>query len=43
MQTATTGWGQDEDRRRAQEAGFDQFLLKPVGAAELKAVLASTA
>ncbi|WP_274608867.1 hypothetical protein [Lamprobacter modestohalophilus] len=43
MQTAITGWGQDEDRQRAQEAGFDQLLLKPVGAAELKAVLASTA
>lgn len=40
---AITGWGQDEDRRKAQEAGFDQLLLKPVGAAELKAVLATTA
>ena len=39
---AITGWGQDEDRRQAQEAGFDQLLLKPVRAAELKAVLAAT-
>jgi DNA-binding response OmpR family regulator len=27
---ATTGWGQAEDRRRSQEAGFDQHLVKPI-------------
>lgn len=27
---AMTGWGQDEDRRRAQEAGFDHHFVKPV-------------
>ena len=27
---AVTGWGQDEDRRRSQEAGFDRHLVKPV-------------
>jgi signal transduction histidine kinase len=27
---AQTGWGQDEDRRRAREAGFDIHLTKPV-------------
>ena len=27
---AMTGWGQDEDRRRSQEAGFDQHLVKPL-------------
>ncbi|MEP6607785.1 MAG: response regulator [Burkholderiaceae bacterium] len=27
---AVTGWGQDEDRRRSQQAGFDHHLLKPV-------------
>jgi PAS domain S-box-containing protein len=27
---AVTGWGQDEDRRRAREAGFDHHLVKPV-------------
>ncbi len=26
---AITGWGQDEDRRRAREAGFDCHLVKP--------------
>jgi signal transduction histidine kinase/ActR/RegA family two-component response regulator len=32
---AVTGWGQDEDKRRAREAGFDHHLTKP---AEPKAV-----
>jgi signal transduction histidine kinase/CheY-like chemotaxis protein len=27
---ALTGWGQDEDKRRAREAGFDFHLVKPV-------------
>jgi signal transduction histidine kinase/ActR/RegA family two-component response regulator len=27
---ALTGWGQDEDKRRAREAGFDYHLVKPV-------------
>ena len=27
---ALTGWGQDDDRRRALEAGFDHHLTKPV-------------
>ncbi len=27
---ALTGWGQDEDRRRSQEAGFDHHMVKPV-------------
>jgi CheY-like chemotaxis protein len=27
---AQTGWGQDEDRRRTLEAGFDSHLVKPV-------------
>ena len=27
---AITGWGQEEDRRRAREAGFDHHLTKPV-------------
>src|SRR5215471_8819100 len=27
---AVTGWGQDEDRRRSREAGFDAHLIKPV-------------
>ena len=36
---AVTGWGQEEDRQRVREAGFDEHLVKPVGIAELKAVL----
>jgi len=27
---ALTGWGQEADRRRSREAGFDQHLTKPV-------------
>ncbi len=27
---ALTGWGQEEDKRRSQEAGFDRHLVKPV-------------
>jgi len=27
---AVTGYGQEEDRRRALEAGFDVHLVKPV-------------
>ena len=27
---ATTGWGQEDDRRKALEAGFDSHLVKPV-------------
>ena len=26
---ALTGWGQDDDRRRTAEAGFDHHLVKP--------------
>jgi CheY-like chemotaxis protein len=26
---ALTGWGLDEDRQRAKDAGFDHFLTKP--------------
>jgi CheY-like chemotaxis protein len=27
---ALTGWGQEEDKRKSREAGFDQHLTKPV-------------
>ncbi len=37
---ALTGWGQEEDRRRAQEAGFDHHLVKPVEPAALLKLLA---
>jgi PAS domain S-box-containing protein len=36
---AVTGWGQEADRRRALEAGFDAHLTKPVDADELKGLL----
>jgi PAS domain S-box-containing protein len=37
---AVTGWGQEEDKRRATEAGFDLHLIKPVDPAALEKVLA---
>jgi PAS domain S-box-containing protein len=40
---ALTGYGQDEDRRRSQEAGFDQHLVKPADPAELERVLTTHA
>jgi two-component system CheB/CheR fusion protein len=36
---AVTGWGQDEDRRRSKEAGFDAHLVKPMNVAELNELL----
>jgi signal transduction histidine kinase len=36
---ALTGWGQDEDRERSREAGFDHHLTKPVELATLQALL----
>jgi CheY-like chemotaxis protein len=36
---ALTGWGNVEDRRRAEAAGFDQHLTKPVEAGQLQALL----
>jgi CheY-like chemotaxis protein len=40
MLIALTGYGQQEDRRRAHEAGFDALLVKPVEIEELSRVLA---
>jgi two-component system CheB/CheR fusion protein len=37
---ALTGYGQEEDRRRALEAGFDAHLTKPADLDELKRMLA---
>ncbi len=37
---ALTGWGQEEDKRRALETGFDHHLSKPVEAAALEKLLA---
>lgn len=38
---AVTGWGQDEDRRRSEEAGFNLHLTKPVDPVALEALLRS--
>jgi two-component system CheB/CheR fusion protein len=38
---ALTGYGSEEDRRRAREAGFDHHLVKPADPAELARLLAS--
>jgi len=38
---ALTGWGQDEDRRRSREAGFQHHLTKPVELGALKELLAN--
>ena len=38
---ALTGWGQDGDRRRADEAGFDRHLVKPVDPGALMTLLAA--
>ncbi len=37
---AVTGWGQEEDKRRASDAGFDYHLVKPVEPAALEKLLA---
>lgn len=36
---AVTGWGQDEDKARSLEAGFDVHLVKPVGPQDIKQLL----
>ncbi len=36
---ALTGYGQEEDRRRAREAGFDQHLIKPLDLGALDRLL----
>jgi PAS domain S-box-containing protein len=37
---AVTGWGQDKDRRRSDEAGFDHHLVKPVDPQALMKLIA---
>jgi CheY-like chemotaxis protein len=37
---AVTGWGQEEDRRRAREAGFDSHLTKPAEPQAVRDLLA---
>jgi CheY-like chemotaxis protein len=40
---ALTGWGQEEDRRRTREAGFDHHLVKPADPAEVEKILTGIA
>lgn len=40
---AMTGYGQDSDRQRTQEAGFDHHLVKPVERRKLQNLLATLA
>jgi two-component system CheB/CheR fusion protein len=42
MIVALTGWGQDEDRRRSAEAGFNHHLVKPVDIGVLQTLLAGS-
>jgi CheY-like chemotaxis protein len=38
---ALTGWGQDGDKRRSREAGFDHHMVKPLETGVLMQLLAS--
>ncbi|GAB3726349.1 hypothetical protein GCM10028862_01540 [Luteimonas pelagia] len=38
---AVTGWGAEDDRRRARESGFDDHLVKPVDTGRLLELLAA--
>jgi PAS domain S-box-containing protein len=40
---ATTGWGQEEDRRRTAAAGFSRHLVKPIELDVLREILATPA
>jgi CheY-like chemotaxis protein len=37
---AVSGYGQDEDRQRSREVGFDAHLTKPIEFADLERLLA---
>jgi CheY-like chemotaxis protein len=43
MLVALTGYGAEEDRRRAREAGFDHHLVKPADPQVLRRLLAAPA
>jgi CheY-like chemotaxis protein len=38
---AQTGWGQDDDKRRARAAGFDRHLVKPIDPEEISRIVAA--
>ena len=37
---AQTGWGQEDDKRRARTAGFDRHLVKPIDPEEISRIVA---
>jgi CheY-like chemotaxis protein len=37
---ALTGWGQEDDKQKAREAGFNHHLVKPVGLDAIRKLLA---
>jgi CheY-like chemotaxis protein/two-component sensor histidine kinase len=39
---AVTGWGQEDDRLRSQEAGFDRHMVKPIDPEALQQLLADS-
>jgi CheY-like chemotaxis protein len=38
---ALTGWGQEDDKRRARTAGFDRHLVKPIDPEEISRIVAA--
>jgi two-component system CheB/CheR fusion protein len=38
---ALSGYGQEDDKRRSRESGFDHHLVKPVGASALQDLLSA--
>ncbi|MFT3880608.1 MAG: ATP-binding protein [Gemmatales bacterium] len=40
---ALTGWGQDEDKKKSQDAGFNHHLVKPVDPSDLSKLLTEVA
>ena len=41
VMVALTGWGQEDDRRKSQQAGFDHHMVKPLDYNDLMKLLAS--
>ena len=39
---AQTGWGNEDDRARSREAGFNHHLLKPLDLAEVQRILSAS-
>ena len=39
---AITGWGQEEDKQRALEAGFDRHLVKPIEPEHIYTIIAAS-